>query len=40
MKISEKAFLKFVVACLRTGNKQLAKKMIKQQDKGKGKEKK
>lgn len=30
MKIKEKSFLKFIVACLRTGNKELAKKLIKQ----------
>ncbi len=30
MKIKENAFLKFIIACLRTGNKELANKVIKQ----------
>lgn len=30
MKVKEKTFWKFVVACLRTGNKELAKKLFKQ----------
>ena len=30
MKVKEKSFWKFFVACLRTGNKELAKKVIKQ----------
>ena len=30
MEVKEKSFWKFFVACLRTGNKELAKKVIKQ----------
>lgn len=30
MKIKEESFWKFVVACIRTDNKELAKKVIKQ----------
>lgn len=33
MKVSAETFWKFVVACLRTGNKQLADKVIKQNKK-------
>lgn len=30
MKVKEESFCKFLVACLRTGNKELAKKLVKQ----------
>ena len=30
MKVKKESFWKFVVACFRTGNKELAKKLIKQ----------
>ena len=33
MEVKEKTFWKFVVVCLRTGNKELAKKLIKQNKK-------
>lgn len=33
MKVKEESFWKFIVACLRTGNKELAKKLIKQNKK-------
>ena len=33
MKIKEESFWKFIAACLRTGNKEPAKKLIKQNKK-------
>lgn len=33
MKVKGESFVKFIVVCLRTGNKELAKKLIKQNKK-------
>ena len=33
MEVNEESFCKFVVACLKTGNKELVKKLIKQNKK-------
>lgn len=33
MKVKAESFWKFVIACLRTGNKELVKKLIKQNKK-------
>ena len=33
MKVKEESFWKFIVACLRAGNKELAEKLIKQNKK-------
>lgn len=33
MKVKEESFWKFIIACLRTGNKELAKKVVNQNKK-------